>query len=184
MSGAVVGAETSALYVTLRVPDPAALTAEATLREMGLASLARLERGRVWIKRGGEEFGATTETWLNPNKERAVCWDPVHGFGENRSREVWVLTRERGSAPESRALRSFQERGARMPAELLSCGAWRVVSERDGEAQELAGRLTVVRSASEGLLVNPHSQVYEICAPPHSIEEWQQRVATLHEEAV
>jgi hypothetical protein len=180
----IAGAGVSALYVTLRVPDPAALTAEATLREMGLGSLARLQRGRVWIKRGGEEFGATTETWLNPNKERALFWDAVHGIGEDRSREAWVLTRERGSSPETRALRSFQERAARMPAELLSCGAWRVVSERDGEARELAGRLTVVRSACEGLLVNPHSQVYEICEPPHSIEEWQQRVATLHEEAL
>lgn len=184
MSEAAVGAALTALYVTLCVPDPAALTAEAALREMGLGRLARLERGRVWIKRGGEDFGATGGAWMNPNKERAVRWQPARGFGEDPSREAWVLALDRGPVPEARLLRSFRERGAQIPGELLTCSAWRVIATGAGEALDLAGRLAVVRSASEGLLVNPHCQVHEICAPPRSIEEWHQRLATIHAEAV
>ena len=183
-SALIAPAEISALYVTLRVPDPAALTAHATLVEMGDEHFGRLERGRVWLKAGGEDFGRTTETWLNPNKERSVPWEPLSGFGASQPREVWLLIRERQGEPEIRALRSFRERKALMPRELLTAAVWRVVVSGAGAALDRADLLAVVRSASAGLLVNPHAQVHDVCFPPGSLQEWHQRLAALKQEAL
>lgn len=174
-----------ALYVTLRVPDPSALTALAALRGMGPLAPARLERGRVWWVSGDPDTFATGRgVWFNPNKERGVRWNEAGGgFGPAPEGERWVLVRDRGGAPEGHALRSMREQGMAEPKGLLSATVWRMEPAPGDSADAVASAAAEVRSASEGLLVNRHSQVHRVCPPPASMRELELVLSELSQEA-
>jgi len=187
-----------ALYVTLSVPDPVALTALAALRSLAGPAPAWLERGRVWLHTGGGAvFEAPAGVWLNPNKERGVRWTgganpwtaDAAGGGE-----AWVLVRERGACPEAGAARALAERGERPPAGLTCATLWRLGPPADPAARgaggggaadrvALAEAAAVVRSAHRGLLVNPHSQAHLSLAPPATLAELASRLDSLAREA-
>lgn len=179
-----------ALYVTLRVPDPAALTAAAALARLGSPAPAWLERGRVWHHSGvGWAFAEPAGVWLNPNKERGVRWA---GGGEpwtaSRARagesEIWVLVRDRGSRPEAGVIRSLNERGEPAPEALVCAGLWRMGFAGGTEAALGWGRAAgEVRSAHCGLLVNPHSQAHRVCAPATGLDELGRLLEQLKREA-
>jgi len=176
-----------ALYVTLRVPDPAAQTALGALaRLLGAAAPRGLERGRVWLCAGSwEALDADEGVWHNPNKERLVRWRPGRpgGFGPPGAGERWVLVRERGSRPEARALRLLAERGLDTSGKLLGAQLWRLEFEPGESLDARAAEVAEVRDAAHGLLVNPHSQAFRVCAPPASLDELAARLAELEEEA-
>ncbi len=173
-----------ALYVTLRVPDPSALTALAALRLMGPKAPVRLERGRVWWVSGDPgAFESSQGVWFNPNKERGLRWNAAGGFGERRERERWVFVRDRSGSPEAGALRSMRERGLPEPLGLLSATVWRLQAPEGVSPDEAAQAASVVRSAFQGLLVNRHSQAHRVGPAPASLTELEQVLSELKREA-
>ena len=176
-----------ALYVTLRVPDPAAITARAALLEMGCAGLEALERGRIWCELPEDpEFDNSGGDWFNPNKERGVAWDDRQSPAVRAAadRECWVLVRDRGSRPEAAILRSLAEHGARAPQELLTAELWRLVfSAAEPNPGTAAVKGAAVGHAREGLLVNPHSQAHRVCRPTPDTLRLRALLRELREEA-
>ncbi len=129
-----------ALYVTLRVPDPTALTALATLQSLGARAPVALERGRLWFHRSsgaapsgaspdgwvweragdGAALGDPAAVWLNPNKERGYVWqaEACPWLRPAAGEEAWVLVRERGGHPEAPLTRALREGLARSSGRL------------------------------------------------------------------
>lgn len=176
-----------ALYVTLRVPDPAAITARAALLELGCDGLEALERGRIWCEKEDDpDFDNRGGDWFNPNKERGVPWgDPgspaARGAG---ARERWLLVRDRGSRLEAAVLRTLAEHGARAPQELLTAELWRMVfSASETDPAAAAARAAGALNAREGLLVNTHSQAHRVCAPIGDVDTLRLLLRELCEEA-
>lgn len=156
----------------LRVPDRVALTAFRTLTDvMGYAeTLFSLEREdyflvRViaetpeaavdYVKKGVEE----TAFFANPNKETAVV--------APKSRPI--------STDEKMTVLTFPAAGLELPrlkSRLLALGydkveaagrgvIWRLLL-RKGTRPEEALKLVVTKSRAEGLLMNPHSERFEV----------------------
>ncbi len=162
------------LVVSLKIPDVVAVTARQTLRRrLGHDELVDLTRADWWrlslnvadeaaALALGRELAEATNLFVNPNKHRYEVGlttplpEPRDGVTA-----VAVLTGFRDDATASLAAQALHGRlgyGDRVAAvELGTLWVFQLAVDDTERARELAEAMTVTRSRTAGLLVNPHS---------------------------
>lgn len=131
----------------------------------------------------GRELAEKRKIFVNPNKH--TCTMAVNSQSMADGKEVSILRRKEGviekGLGEVRALVKYrQDEGAILAEETLrnTLGYGNVIKgvergvlwtlllrvDKKGEARELAREIVLTRNMDKGLLVNPHSQGYEIFA--------------------
>lgn len=162
------------LVVSLKIPDVVALTARQTLRRrLGHDELVDLTRADWWrlslevadeaaALLLGRELAEATNLFVNPNKHRYELGlsTPLPAPREGVT-AVAVLTGFRDDAGASLAAQALRGRlgyGDRVSAvELGTLWVYQLAVDDPVRARELAEAMTVTRSRTAGLLVNPHS---------------------------
>ena len=170
------------LLVTLKIPDVTALTAANTLRRrLGYAeTLRELRRADYYaldlnVDNPDEalelarDMAEHTNLFVNPNKHayqvRLAQERGAEGSG-NGERVVSVLvTDPADSSPAGilNSLRAAPDYGEQVQG-VRTGVLWtlRLLADSEQRAREMAEDITVTRSQSQGLLLNPHFQQYEM----------------------
>jgi phosphoribosylformylglycinamidine (FGAM) synthase PurS component len=169
------------LYVELKIPDVTALTAAGTLRRrLGYDGvLTELNRGdyyRISLDVDTQEealelateMAENTNIFVNPNKHRYTVFAGRHNAvtvpeaGETAV-NVLVLDPAGGSGSAiADALRDRLGYGETV-REVVAGTLWTIVLQADDEeARRAAEEITVTKSRTEGLLMNPHYQDCEM----------------------
>ena len=169
------------LVVGLKIPDVTALTAaNAIRRRLGygeaLESLERADYYRIEIdvderdlaEKLAREMAEQTNLFVNPNKHMYDVRFP-EDRGENAQADgAWVVNVLVTSPDDSSGDGIASALTGRLgydQVEGVDTGVlWtlHIRAESEAEAREIAEKITVTRSQSEGLLMNPHFQEYEV----------------------
>ncbi len=170
------------LMVTLKIPDVTALTAaNAIRRRLGYAeTLAELHRADYYCLEletaGADEalglvrdMAEHTNLFVNPNKHAFHVrllddrGKPVEGNG---NKTVNVLVTDPADASPAGILSSLRGMAAYGDAvtAVRNGVLWtmRLTADSDERALEMTEDITVTRSQSQGVLLNPHFQKYEV----------------------
>ncbi len=169
------------LAVSLKVPDVTALTAaNAIRRRLGYADeLVRLERAdyyrldlnvddRATAESLVREIAEGTNLFVNPNKHvYEVRFSEDRGANANRD-GLWLVnvlvTSPDDSSGEGMASALQGRLGYAQVAAVETGVLWSMTikAENEERAREIAESITVTRSQSEGVLMNPHFQEHEV----------------------
>ncbi|HOJ62574.1 MAG TPA: hypothetical protein PK878_20030 [bacterium] len=175
------------VYVTLKIPDNIARTAlHAARTRLGFDNLASLRRSEFWelgFSGRDSRFALQTatrlveKTWFfaNPNKhtwrivpsEKTLAEGAVLPVPDSSTALILVQDRMDGTAEAVldalRALGPGEER----PDSLIRGTLWQATFANldPGAVREAAERLAVTVSRTQGLLANPHYQIYKIFGP-------------------
>jgi len=169
------------LVVSLKIPDVTALTAgNAIRRRLGdedvLSSLTRADYYRIDLdvddREAAEalvsEMAEETNLFVNPNKHVYELRNPEsRGEAANDDGEWLVnvlVTSPDDSSGEgiASALNGRLGYGDVSAVETGVLWTMQIVADNEEAAREVAESITVTRSQSQGILMNPHFQEYEL----------------------
>lgn len=170
------------LYVELKIPDVTALTAASTLRRrLGYEdSLAELKRGdyyRISLDVNteqqaldvAEDMAENTNLFVNPNKHGYTLFSGRHNsvtVPDSGQSAVSILVIDPAGGSGRDIAEALQNRlgYGDVVREVVAGTLWTLVVDADDEdrARRIAEEITVTKSRSEGLLMNPHYQDYEM----------------------
>ncbi len=175
--------QTVELLVSLKIPDVTALTAASSIRRrLGYDDvLKELRRSDYYsldlnttdpqAANGlAQELAEKTNLFVNPNKHSYEVRSPQqHTGGPNQQEGLWrveVLVTDAEGAEADDIQQALTQRlgyGGRVSAVRRGI-LWTLLltAASADEARDIAESITVTRSRSEGLLVNPHFQAWEI----------------------
>jgi hypothetical protein len=165
------------LRARLKVPDTTALSAEDVLRrKMGYGDrLAGLRREDWWLfevdapdptraRERVEDWARRCTSLVNPNKHRASI-EPVSEWPPgNEAQGVRILVRDRDDVRAQSILGFLRvSLGASDLVSLQSGTLWTVQSGTSVDKPgQLAREIARTESRRQGLLANPHAQIFEI----------------------
>ncbi len=170
------------LTVSLKIPDVTALTAaNAIRRRLGyadvLTSLRRADYYRLDLEAGdrsqaeelARELAEETNLFVNPNKHVYEVRFPEDRGGDGATDgeyDVSVLVTNPDDATGAGILSALQGRlgygGRVVGVETGVLWTMRLAADSAEQAREMAEDITVTRSQSKGILINPHFQDCEI----------------------
>lgn len=169
------------LVVSLKIPDVTALTAgNAIRRRLGyedvLTALDRADFYRLELEvddreRAEElmrEVAEETNLFVNPNKHVYELRFPEDRDGDGSEDGEWlvnVLVSSPDDTSGEGIRAALHDRlGYHQVANVETGVLWtmRIRAESEDEAREVAESITVTRSQSQGILMNPHFQEYEM----------------------
>lgn len=169
------------LVVSLKIPDVTALTAgNAIRRRLGydevLSSLERADYYRMDLdvkerdlaEKLVREMAEETNLFVNPNKHTYdVQFPDERGANANVDGEWLVnvlVTSPDDTSGDGIASALTGRLGYGQVADVETGVLWtmRIRAESEAEAREVAENITVTRSQSQGILMNPHFQEFEM----------------------
>ncbi|MGI5820035.1 MAG: phosphoribosylformylglycinamidine synthase subunit PurS [Armatimonadota bacterium] len=169
------------LVVGLKIPDVTALTAgNAIRRRLGyddvLSSLSRADYYRIDLdvddrdiaEKLVREMAEETNLFVNPNKHMYDVQFPEHRGANANVDGEWLVnvlvTSPDDSSGEGIASALTGRLGYDQVSGVETGVLWtmRIKAGSEAEAREVAESITVTRSQSQGILMNPHFQEYEM----------------------
>jgi phosphoribosylformylglycinamidine (FGAM) synthase PurS component len=169
------------LVVSLKIPDVTALTAgNAIRRRLGyedvLSALNRADYYRIDVdvddREAAEalvsEMAEETNLFVNPNKHVYELRSPDErgkGAGDDGEWLVNVLVTSPDDSSGDNIASALNGRLGYGEVSAVETGVlWsmRIVADSEDKAREVAESITVTRSQSQGILMNPHFQEYEV----------------------
>ena len=171
--------------VSRRGNDPSAETCEQALRHLLHLPVAGVERGELWrfdladvedaeACRGALERAACRGgRYVNSNRDVCIWLEGARPYpraapAAGAAIDIWVRD---GDGSDRSALEYFRTEGTPSLSDVRRGVLWRLwLPDRDGaSARRRAEAITLTRSRSEGLLMNPHSQtadvLHVVCGP-------------------
>lgn len=169
------------LVVSLKIPDVTALTAgNAIRRRLGyddvLSALDRADYycidldvdGREAAEELAREMAEETNLFVNPNKHVYELRFPEDHEETVKGNGEWLVnvlvTSPDDTTGEGIASALHDRLGYDQVTNVETGVLWtmRIKAESEDEAREVAESITVTRSQSQGILMNPHFQEYEM----------------------
>ncbi len=169
------------LVVGLKIPDVTALTAgNAIRRRLGYEDvLSALDRAdyysidfdvedRATAEELASEMAEETNLFVNPNKHVFELRNPENRGANANVDGEWLVnvlvTSPDDSSGEGIASALQGRLGYEQVASVETGVLWsmRIIADSEEAAREVAESITVTRSQSQGILMNPHFQDYEI----------------------
>ena len=169
------------LVVGLKIPDVTALTAANAIRrrlgyDEALESLERADYYRIDLnvderdlaEKLAREMAEQTNLFVNPNKHMYDVRFPDDHGANVQDDGVWVVnvlvTSPDDSSGDGIASALTGRLGYDQVESVETGVLWtmRLRAESEEQAREVAESITVTRSQSQGVLMNPHFQEYEV----------------------
>ena len=170
--------QTAAILVRLKIPDVTALTAANALRRsMGYTQLKELRRADYYrlelavdtpeqAVALASELAEKTNLFVNPNKHVYEIWTAREEQAPAQGQLAHVLVTDPNDGGAQGILAALQGRlgyGGKVTGVTKGL-LWTMVLDTDDpeEARRLAAEMAETKSLSQGLLVNPHFQEFEV----------------------